>query len=687
MNKLFKWVLASVGIVIVLVAAGAVILPMLIDPNDYKEEISAAVLAETGRDLSIGGEIKWTVFPSIGFELSDVSLGNRSGFGDQPMFDIGAAGMSIKLIPLFSNKLEVGQVKLSDVSINLQRKADGQNNWEDLTSAGSETTGNSSDSGSGLDSFTVSGIEISNANVTFKDVDGTTELKEFSLNASNIELGKPFDLQGSFSVNIPEEQLNGDVQFGGLIKSEADGSGYGVEGLSFSFSGQQGTGGESVVLDLTISANADIDLKKDQAKLSDFVLQLHDLVVNGELNVTSISANPQARGQLKVAEFSPRSLIKALGMEEPVTNDADAMTRLEAEMSFAGSSSSVSMKDLSVKFDKSVFKGNLKVDKFSHPRLAFDFGIDTLNLDDYLPDPEQASSAGTAGGTDEADLSVETFRGFTGGGDFRIGELVVAGLKATEVSMKMSSNGNGIRFSPVNARFYGGRHVGEIRIDASGSRPLLMVNQKISGVQAKDMLTDLAGSARLEGTGDFSLDINTDLTNSQTILNALSGNIRMSVVDGAIVGIDVMDTLGTVNSLLGKQEEAEGKGGQDQKTEFAELGMSGVFNQGIMTSDDLIMQSPLLKATGKGSFNLVEESIDYLLNPVLSGESGVESLDALSGYAIPIRLTGNLYEPDFKVDIAAAIVGSQKEMISKKASDLLGGLLGGNKDKKKKEEE
>jgi AsmA protein len=179
------------------------------------------------------------------------------------------------------------------------------------------------------------------------------------------------------------------------------------------------------------------------------------------------------------------------------------------------------------------------------------------------------------------------------------------------------------------------------------------------------------------------VDINTDLTNSQTIVNALSGNIRMRVVDGAIVGIDVMNTLKTVNSLLGKQKETEGKGGQDQKTEFAELSMSGVFNQGVMTSDDLIMQSPVLKATGEGSFSLVEESIDYRLNPVLSGESGVESLDALSGYAIPIKLTGNLYEPDFKIDIAAAIVGSQKEAIGKKANDLLGGLLGGSKKKKK----
>ena len=84
MKKLFKWILALVGIVVVLLVVATVVLPMVVDPNDYKDEISAAVSEKTGRELTIGGEIKWSVFPSIGLELSDVSLGNPEGFGEQP---------------------------------------------------------------------------------------------------------------------------------------------------------------------------------------------------------------------------------------------------------------------------------------------------------------------------------------------------------------------------------------------------------------------------------------------------------------------------------------------------------------------------------------------------------------------------------------------------------------------------
>ena len=676
MKKFLKWILAIVGVVVVLLVVATVVLPMVVDPNNYKDEISAAVSEKTGRELTIGGEIKWSVFPSIGLELSDVSLGNPDGFGEQSMLDIGEAGISVKFMPLLKRQVEVGEVSLNDVSINLKRKADGKNNWSDLSGAG--TSGETTPSaGPGMDSFVVSGIEISNAKVTLDDVDQTTELKEFDLKASNIKLGRPFNLKGGFSMNLPEQQLAGDVKFAGLVQSASDGKRFGVTGLELSFKGNQGAGGEAVALDVNIGANADIDLSKNQAVLSDFVLGLYDLSVTGDLTVSSLSSAPKFAGQLKVAEFNPKSLMQDLGLEAPSTMNADALTRLQADMRFAGSADSADMQDLTVMFDESTFKGKLNVVNFDYPKLAFDFQVDRLNLDDYTAESEPAG--GAASGAEESDLSVDLFRGFTGGGDFRIAHLIVAGLTATDVSMKMSSDGKSVRFSPVNASFYGGEHEGDIKIDASGTRPLLTANHGLTGVQTQGLLNDLTGSARLEGTGDFFLQISTDLSNSNTVLQALSGDIGMSVLDGAIVGIDVADTIGAVKSVLGKQDELVGESGEEQKTEFAELTMSGVFDQGILSSDDLLMESPLIRATGEGTFNLVAESIDYVLKPVLLGDLG-QGLGELSGKPIPVKLSGNLYEPDIRVDLVAALAASQKEKITKKADEYIGNLLGGKKD-------
>jgi len=618
-----------------------------------------------------------------------VKLGNPEGFGDRPMLDIGEAGVSVKFMPLLQHRVEVGTVSMSDVAIDLVRKAGGKTNWDDLGGAGKETRVASPERGENVASLTISGIEISNARVTFSDVDQTTELKDFNLKASNIELGQPFDLKGGFSINLPRDEVAGQVEFGGRVSSADDGKHYGIDGFSLTFKGTKGFEGRPANVDVYVATDADIDLSKDQAVLSYFTLKLNELSVMGDFTVSSLTSKPRFAGQLKVAEFNPKSLLRSMHLDTPLTSNENALTRVKADMKFTGTNDSADVQDLVVVFDDSTFKGNLKVAGFSDPALDFELEVDRLNLDDYLPPADRAANtaaadvgkgaASTAAAGAEnsgADLSAETFRGFTGGGDFRVGKLVVAGLTATDVDVTMKSDGKSVRFDPVDAIFYDGKHHGEITIDASGQRPLLAANLGLSDVQVDSLLSDLTGSARLKGIGDFSLRIHTDLTNSQTVMQDMSGDIGMKMHDGEIVGIDVVDTIATVKSLLGKQSEMVAESGQDQATKFAELTMSGVIDNGVLSSDDLVLKSPLLSATGKGTLNLVDESIDYVLKPVLTGKSAGQNLGELEGVPIPIRLTGNLYEPDIRVDVVAALAASQKDRIDKKKDELINKLLG-----------
>ncbi len=116
--------------------------------------------------------------------------------------------------------------------------------------------------------------------------------------------------------------------------------------------------------------------------------------------------------------------------------------------------------------------------------------------------------------------------------------------------------------------------------------------------------------------------------------------------------------------------------------------MTGNISRGILSSDDLMMRSPLLRVAGKGRINLVEETIDYLVKPVLVNTlegQGRQDLDDLAGVPVPIKLSGNLYEPDFNIDIVAALSGLQKAKFDEKKDQLkdkvLGSLLGGKADR------
>ena len=635
MKKLFKWLLAGAGLIVILIIVVGIVLPKVIDPNDYKEEISAAILKQTGQELSIDGEIKWSVFPSVGLELSDVNVGKQDGPGGLPILKIGEAGVTVKLMPLFNRKIEVGEVNLADVSISTGFNPD------DLTASQTNRPAG------GSDTFVVVGIEISNANLTVDNVKNITDLE--GLKASNIELGKPFNLKGSFSVKMPGQGLSGDVDFSGLFRSATSGKRFQMDGLELLFRGNKGAAGDSAPLNITMNTNANVNLAEDTARLSQLVLKLNGLSLNGDLNLTSISNDPQFSGQLRLAEFNPKAYMQALGKQVPQTRDQNALTRLQAEMRISGSLNSVNMQSLTARLDKSTIRGNLKIDDFDQPQLDFDLQVDQLNLDDYMSGPGKS------------DLSVEVFRGIRGGGGLRISTLVVAGLTATNANLTMAGDGSSVRLSPINARFYGGQHEGDVRIDASGARPIMTASHGLTGVQTGRLLEDLTGSARLQGVGDIFLQIRTDISNSRSVFQSLSGDIGMSVLDGEIVGLDVVDTIGAVTAALGQQAEVVAESRQGQNTKFSEFTITGVFDHGILTSNDLLMQSPSLRATGEGTFNLAEESINYLLNTVLLGDLEESGLARLSGVPIPVKLTGNLYEPDINVDIAAAIAGSQKK--------------------------
>ena len=57
MARLLKLIGALVAILAILVVVAAIVLPLVIDPNDYKEEISAEVARQTGRTLEIEGDM------------------------------------------------------------------------------------------------------------------------------------------------------------------------------------------------------------------------------------------------------------------------------------------------------------------------------------------------------------------------------------------------------------------------------------------------------------------------------------------------------------------------------------------------------------------------------------------------------------------------------------------------------
>ena len=115
-----------------LIVIALVLVVVFVDPNDYRDDIEKMVEQKTGRELTLGGDLKLSVFPWIALETGPASLGDAPGFGPQPFVSIKEAHVGVRLLPLLRGKIEVGSVKLDGAHIRLITDESGRENWADL---------------------------------------------------------------------------------------------------------------------------------------------------------------------------------------------------------------------------------------------------------------------------------------------------------------------------------------------------------------------------------------------------------------------------------------------------------------------------------------------------------------------------------------------------------------------------
>ena len=74
--RAFKIAGIVVAALVGLIVLGLAAILLLVDPNDYRDDIAQLVQQKTGRPLAIRGKLDLKVFPRIALGIHDVTLGN-----------------------------------------------------------------------------------------------------------------------------------------------------------------------------------------------------------------------------------------------------------------------------------------------------------------------------------------------------------------------------------------------------------------------------------------------------------------------------------------------------------------------------------------------------------------------------------------------------------------------------------
>ncbi|HIA08420.1 MAG TPA: AsmA family protein [Chromatiaceae bacterium] len=638
MPKLIRILL---GIVAVVVGAMAAIL-LFVDPNDYKDEIIQEVNNATGRTLVINGSMGLSVFPWVALEVNDVSLSNAEGFGEQAFVAIDRAEVRVKLLPLLASQIEVGTVVLHGMKLDLARNAHGISNWDDLAGGGegaTESTGGPSQPPA-IAALVIGGLDVRDASVRWSDSGAgqIIQFSEFNLTTDAITLDQAVSFELGVKLSSTAPPLDG------------------IVGLS----------GEVVV-----------DASLQELTLDGLALAVNGLTVRSNLEVSNLTAGPVIRGDVSIPDFSVKELLKSLGQAVPETADPAALSRVGLQATLAATGSSVRLSDLILKLDDTTLQGYLEVSDFATAATRFSLGVDEIDVDRYLPpaseQPPAASPAEAAAGV--VLLPVELIRGLRINGDLEIGKLKVSGMRAAGVKVAVVAKEGWVKITQSIDTLYGGTYNAEVVVNAKGKTPVLKLNESLSGVQIGPLLIDAAAKDVIEGLADINANLTARGNQIDALKKTLGGTLDFTFRDGALKGINVAKLIRYAEARLAGKPVAIVS--EPNQTDFAEMSGTANIENGVLTNDDFLAKSPLLRISGKGTADIAKETLDYNVRTnvvgTMTGQDG-KTLDKLHGIVIPLRIKGPFSDPSVKVDLKQALTKAQKQKLEEKTDELKGKL-------------
>jgi AsmA protein len=332
---------------------------------------------------------------------------------------------------------------------------------------------------------------------------------------------------------------------------------------------------------------------------------------------------------------------------------------------------------LAGKFDETSFKARLGVDGFATPAIRFDVEMDRLDVDRYLaPAPAGGQQKPAAGGP-EPRFDLTGLRALRAEGALKIGSLKANNVKGSNVQLAVKANGGRVNLDPVTADFYQGKLASAITINAAPATPTFAVRHRFNGISVGPLVKDLADSDLLEGKGDIAADVTSQGNTVSALKKALAGTASLKLADGALKGIDIggsiRDAKARLGALRGEQTQAADK---SQKTDFSELTATFRIANGVARNNDLDMKSPLLRVGGEGEINIGADSLNYLVKASIVGTSkgqGGRELEDLRGVTVPVRVSGPLASPSYKLDFGRAATDTAKQRLTDELQKRLGG--------------
>lgn len=464
--RIIKWGL----VLVVLAVLGIGVALYLVNPNDLKPQMMAAVKDATGRDLTLDGDLSWSLYPSIGVNMGKASLSNPEGFTSPTFAKVDALSVNVKLLPLLSKKIEINGVNLNGLKLYLEVKKDGTNNWSDLSSAQSNTqtkTQQDEQQASSFDlkSIKLSGIHINDANIQYQDKKSgqTYAVTDVNINVGEIDWRSPVDVEGGLKFVDKASGLQALVKYDTQVLADAEKQFFDFKKLNLNVDATgKSLPNQKVVLNLNTTAQ--VDVPNEKVNLNDTVLKLDDSTLKGSASVA--------------------------GFKKPT-----------------------------VKFDLAL--DGVDVDRYSAGQPS-------------ASSAQSNTKKTPSKNSDKIDLPLDVLRALNLEGNLKVGRVKAGDVVVNNANIKAKAKDGQLNIAPIVWTMFDAPFSASAGLNVTDKTPRYSLTANLKSLQLKPVLSQFAQYEDLEGTATANVSVNTSGNRISQLKNRLNGTLKNLAVNGVL---------------------------------------------------------------------------------------------------------------------------------------------------------
>jgi AsmA protein len=685
----------------------------LFDPNDYKDEIRQIARDKAHIELTLNGDIGWSLFPWLGLELHDAGVATLAK-PTEPFADLQMLGLSVRVLPLLRREVQMSDVRVEGLNLRLNRDKDGHGNWEDIgkvpvatSPAGtppatpgepaSQTTVQVEKPAQPI-RLDIDSLTVNNARVEYND---EKTGKQFSAESIQLSTGPvhdstniPVKLTAFLGTNQPvlrvRTELNGEVRFERALQR------YKLEDMKLS---GEVAGDPLQGKTMTFAAQGQLllDRAANVAEWTGIKISANQLRALGELKVNDLDKTPQISGGISIAQFDLAKFVDSIGQKLPAMAEG-SLSKVELATRLAGTPTSVVLDDINLKVDDSTFSGRIAVEDFAKQSLRANLKADTFNVDRYLPPKSAEANSATqvrqaevasteadamagAGSTplpqaptkdawsNERLLPVERLSKLDVDADLTFGQLTLEKLPIQNATLKANGQGGLLTLANLRGDLYAGNFEASGTLDVRQPVPALNLQTKISRVPVEKILESQGKNPPVKGLVTLNSNVTGNGNSQKALIETLNGTTSFVINNGVLLNANLEQQLCKGIATLNRKTLSGEPRGKD--TPFEELKGNLTFRNGVASNPDLKVRIPGMTVKGDGDVDLRVLGMDYRVGIVVEGDTSAMPDPACQvgekfvGIEWPLRCRGPL-------ELGAKACRLDNERMGQVASKLAG---------------